>query len=196
VLQERTFERVGGGRTLTADIRLVAATNRDLEAMVDAGQFREDLYHRLAVFPVELPPLRERREDIVPIAETLLARIAASLGRPALALTDGAKRALVAAPWRGNVRELANTLERAAILAEGGTLDEDLVTPARKPRAASAARPPAGERRTLEDLERDAIERALNEFEGNRRKAAERLGIGLRTLYEKLKRYGMGGPGP
>ncbi len=189
VLQERAYERVGGARTLAADVRIVAATNRDLEQMVDHGTFREDLYHRLAVFPVELPPLRDRPTDIVPIAEALLPRIASHVGRPRLSLTEGAKQALVQAPWRGNVRELSNTLERAAILAEGEEIREDLLFPAR--RAAKTASKPVDDADTLDAMERKAIERALSELGGNRRKAAERLGIGLRTLYEKLKRYGI-----
>jgi two-component system response regulator AtoC len=211
VLQERCFERVGGTQTIRADVRLVAATNRDLGQMVQAGSFREDLYHRLAVFPVQLPPLRERPEDIAPLAEVLLHRVAASLGRPRLRLEAEAIAALQAAPWPGNVRELANTLERAAILADGDhILPEHLVmpgraalalTPAKMATAAAAPRPAAAvapstetagtpdPMRTLAEIERDAIVQALERCEGNRRRAAEQLGIGVRTLYDKLKRY-------
>jgi two-component system, NtrC family, response regulator AtoC len=185
VLQERRFERVGGTRTLSADVRWIAATNRDLGAMRAAGTFREDLYHRLAVFPVRLPPLRERRQDILPLAGVLLVRIAGELGRPKLELDEGARRRIAGADWPGNVRELANTLERATILAGGDTISAGHLT------VEPAAAPAAGPLRTMVELERDALGRALAECGGNRRRAAEQLGIGLRTLYEKLKRYGL-----
>ncbi len=188
VLQERRFERVGGSRTLEVDVRWVAATNRDLRAMIDAGTFREDLYHRLAVFPIKLPPLRERKADLIPIARNLLHRVASDLGRSVPRLTAEAEQRLLASPWRGNVRELANALERAAILADGSTIDAshiwlDEPTPG-KPAAPAGIRP-------LADLEHDAILAALEHVSGNRRKAAELLGIGERTLYDKLKKYGV-----
>jgi two-component system response regulator FlrC len=199
VLEDRRFERVGGSRTIEADVRWVAATNRDVERLLVSGALREDLYHRLAVFPVHLPPLRERHGDILPLAETLLARIAADLGRARLALSEGAKARIVAAPWPGNVRELANALERAAILAEGGEIRaEHLAAAGSSPGAGPAverAAPGSGlaatraEPRTLDDVERAAIGEALAAAGGNRRAAAERLGIGLRTLYDKLKKY-------
>jgi two-component system, NtrC family, response regulator AtoC len=182
VLQERSFERVGGNQTVACNVRWVAATNRDLEARMRAGEFREDLYHRLAVFPVRLPPLSERREDIVPMARALLARIAVSLGRPHLSLHDSAARALEAAAWPGNARQLANTLERAVILVDG----LELMAEHLQLEAAAPAAAPVG---TMNDLERDAIRRALEHCHGNKRKAAEMLGIGLRTLYDKIARY-------
>jgi two-component system response regulator FlrC len=192
VLQEREFERVGGNQSIRVDVRWIAASNRNLEAMLAVGQFREDLYHRLAVFPVHLPPLRERVEDIVPLAERLLERVAAELGRPNLCLTPEASAALRRWPWPGNVRELANTLERAAILMDDDTIDESVLfaLPGRPkvPPSATASASVAGPQ-TLTDLERQAIVGALERNEGNRRKAAEELGIGLRTLYDKLKRY-------
>ncbi|HVI01841.1 MAG TPA: sigma 54-interacting transcriptional regulator, partial [Enhygromyxa sp.] len=193
VLQEREFERVGGNQSIRAEVRWIAATNRDLEAMIATGQFREDLYHRLAVFPVHLPPLRERVEDIVPLAERLLERVAAELGRPNLCLTPEVRAALQRSPWPGNVRELANTLERAAILADGNELDDSVLfaLPGRSkapPPIVSTAASGSGPQ-TLTDLERQAIAAALARSDGNRRKAAEELGIGLRTLYDKLKRY-------
>lgn len=183
VLQDRSFERVGGTRTMSADVRWIAATNRDLRAMVQAEQFRADLYHRLAVFPIELPPLRARKQDILPLADTLLARISAELGRPLLRLEPEARRRIVDAPWPGNVRELANALERAAILSEGEIVRAaDLYT----------SEMPAASRddsRTLAELERDAIRSALEQTGGSRRAAAERLGMSVRTLYERLRRY-------
>ncbi|MGI9182600.1 MAG: sigma 54-interacting transcriptional regulator [Longimicrobiaceae bacterium] len=184
VLQDRKFERLGGTRTIEVDVRWIAATNRNLEAMVRAGDFREDLYHRLAVFPIHLPPLRERAQDLLPITEALLARISAELGHPPLRLDEEAVRRIRAARWPGNVRELANAPQRAAILAEGDILrGSDLALST----GTVAVTDPGGS--TMEDIERDAIRRALSEVGGNRRLAAERLGIGVRTLYEKLKRY-------
>ena len=187
VLEDRRFERIGGSRTIEADVRWVAATNRDVDALRAAGALREDLYHRLAVFPIRLPPLRERRGDIVPLAEALLARIASNLGRARLTLSAEAKERVLGAAWPGNVRELANALERAAILAEGEAIGAgDLVAAGALPGAAAAVR---AEPRRLENLEREAIEAALAAAGGNRKAAARQLGIGLRTLYEKLKRY-------
>jgi len=183
VLQERRFERVGGTRTLDADVRWIAATHQDLETLIATGKFREDLYHRLNVFPVHLPALRERRKDILPLARTLLERVGRELGRPGLALAPETETVLCAADWPGNIRELANVLERAAILADGPTLaPEHLVLSPR------TSRPSPGSA-TLSQLERGAIERALETHGGNRRKAAVSLGIPLRTFYDKLKRY-------
>jgi two-component system response regulator FlrC len=186
VLQERSFERVGGSRSMSADVRWIAATNRDLPKMVAAGEFREDLYHRLAVFPVRLPPLRERRSDIPHLAKILAERIGADLGKPGLSIDSAALERLSAAVWPGNVRELRNALERAAILAEGKLIRAEHIV---LDPLAIGADPLSG---TLDDIERRAIERALAEVDGNRKRCAERLGIGLRTLYEKLKAYGLG----
>src|SRR5262249_45238958 len=139
---------------------------------------------RLAVFPVRLPPLRERREDLMPLAETLLVRIGATLGRRPPRLGAAARERLLSTSWPGNVRELENALERAAILADGDEIrPEHLVLDAGHP-ALAPDRP-----RPLAELEREAIERTLTAVGGNRKEAAERLGIGVRTLYEKLKRY-------
>jgi two-component system response regulator AtoC len=186
VLQERTFERLGGSQTLTADVRWIAATNRDLAAEMRSGGFREDLYHRLAVFPVQLPPLRERREDLGPLAEHLLHRAGESLGRPGLRLSAAAHRAIAAYAWPGNVRELSNALERAAILADGDTVGaEHLVL------GIPGSAPPEPEATTLVQAERAAIQRALDAEGGNRKRTAARLGISLRSLYDKLKGHGL-----
>ena len=196
VLQERSFERVGGGQTVRADVRWVAATNRDLQAMIADGRFREDLYHRLAVFPVVLPPLRERTEDIEPLAERLLLKACAELGRRPLRLDASARAALRQAAWSGNVRELANTLERAAILVEGDVVSaRDLAVPGLAKAAPAPASAPApavdASPRSLNDLEREAIATALRHFAGNRGKAAEALGISVRALYDKIKRFSL-----
>ncbi|TNE88590.1 MAG: sigma-54-dependent Fis family transcriptional regulator [Deltaproteobacteria bacterium] len=186
VLQDRRFERVGGTQTLTADVRWVAATNRRLEEAVAEGSFRQDLYYRLAVFPIKVPPLRERKEDLLPLARTLLQRISAELGRPGLRLSAAAEAAIEKRAWPGNVRELANALERAAILSSGQELEAAWLETMGGPQPASASNsgPP-----TMEEAEREAIRQALDHCGGNRRLTAEYLGIGLRTLYEKIKRY-------
>ena len=188
VLQERRFERVGGSRTLEVDVRWIAATNRDLRAMIDDGRFREDLYHRLAVFPIKLPPLRDRLADLLPLARFLLERIARDLKRPMPKLTPATEKRLAGAAWRGNVRELANTLERAAILADGNEIEPTHIWledgGESKPAKSDEVRP-------LAELERDAILHALEVVGGNRRRAAELLGIGERTLYDRLKKYGV-----
>ena len=199
VLQERRFERLGGTRSLEVDVRWVAATNRDLGAMMGDGRFREDLYHRLAVFPIRLPPLRERRGDLIPLARALLARIGPQVRGRALTLSNEAEQRLLAWHWPGNVRELANALERAAILAESGTVGAadiwlegagrapaPVPVPVPVPVQGATAAP-----RPLSELERDAIVAALDSVGGNRRRAAELLGIAERTLYDKLKRYGI-----
>ncbi len=190
VLQERTYERVGGMQSLVADVRWVAATNRDLDAMVAEGTFREDLFHRLSVFPVHLPALRERREDIVPLAEGLLVRATRGLRRAPMRLDASAHAGLWDHAWAGNVRELANTLERAAILADGDVLDGDLLALAMGSRA-STAPPSTSQPRTLTEIEAAAIKVALGRHGGNRRRAAEELAIGERTLYDKIKRLGL-----
>ncbi len=189
VLEERRFERLGGTSQVTVDVRWVAATNRDLRSMAQEGTFREDLYHRLAVFPIRLPPLRERVDDIVPLAESLLARLSGAAGRPASSrLDDAAKDRLRNEPWSGNVRELRNVLERAMILADGPVIRpehlwiEGSSSPPNAPDDSSTDG-------SLADLERQTIQRTLAAVGGNRRLAATKLGIGLRTLYEKLKRY-------
>ncbi|MDA8016206.1 MAG: sigma-54 dependent transcriptional regulator [Thermoanaerobaculia bacterium] len=225
VLQEKTYERVGGTRTLQADVRWIAATHRDLEQRVEDGKFREDLYHRLMVFPVHLPPLRERREDIVPLANVLLRKISSDLKRRRLELSEEAEEQLQQASWPGNVRELANALERAAILTSGSVLDaECLVLQGVDPSGTAIPRPrvesedlrssvaysnefdsealagdpglPNKERatitgKTLEEIEKKAIEVTLKETGGHRKNAAARLGIGLRTLYDKIRKYGL-----
>lgn len=182
VLQERRFERVGGTETLTSDVRWIAATNRDLAVAMARGAFREDLYHRLAVFPIRLPPLRERKLDLLPLAELLLVRVGRELGKVGLALDEGARRALLGHDWPGNVRELVNTLERAAILADGRVIGAEHL---------GLALPLAEPLGTLQLAEKAAIVEALASVHGHRKKAAERLGIGERTLYEKLKAYGI-----
>jgi len=190
VLQEKRFERVGGTQSIDADVRWIAATNRDLRSMMERGLFREDLYHRLAVFPIQLPPLRERHEDIAPLAKLLLANIAQELGRPGLLLSDEALKILLSYTWPGNIRELKNTLERAAILADNlQIVASDIRLDSRTSRPAKRTKPDTI--RPLSEVERDTIDSTLRAVDGNRRRAATLLGIGERTLYDKIKRYGL-----
>ena len=189
VLEDRTVERVGGGRSVPVDVRLVAATNRDLEAEVEAGRFRTDLFFRLNVVPVWLPPLRERTGDLELLVPALVEQLAARLGTPARQVEPEAMAALVAHPWPGNVRELRNVLERALIISPG-----DTIGPSDLPRLSSQdGGSDAGGSRplSLEARERQAILEALERSGGHRQRAAELLGISVRTLYTRLREYGI-----
>lgn len=189
VLEERRFERLGGSASITVDVRWLAATNRDLRAMAHEGTWREDLYHRLAVFPIRLPPLRERRDDIVPLAESLVAQLCAGAGRtPPLRLDEDVKARLRSETWPGNVRELRNVLERAMILADGPVIRPEHLWIEASSAHNDLVAAGSGDG-SLVELERQTILRTLTAVGGNRRLAATKLGIGLRTLYEKLKRY-------
>ena len=198
VLQEREFQRLGGSRVLKADVRVIAATNRDLEAALARGDFREDLYYRLRVFEIRLPPLRERREDVLPLAEAFLEEIGAGMGRPAAGISKEARERLLAYPWPGNARELRNALERAVILAGGGLITADQLPGG--PRAGPALPAGAGpvlagelpeEGVNLEALERTLVEKALARARGNRSQAARLLGLTRSQLYTRLRRYGL-----
>ncbi len=182
VLQDQVIQAVGSETQLRVDVRVVAATNKNLREEVAAGRFREDLYYRLRVMPLRIPPLRERPGDVEPLAS----RFARIYGGPTATLTRAALRRLAEHTWPGNVRELQNALQRAAILAGSGPIDAahlDL-EPALRPKDAA---PLAG--RSLEDAERETIRRILAETRGNRAEAAAALGISPRTLRHKLKQY-------
>jgi DNA-binding NtrC family response regulator len=201
LVQEKQFERVGGLQTLTVDVRVVAATNRDLKAQVAAREFREDLFFRLSVFPVEIPPLRRRRGDILPLAEAFLLRYAREMGRKGLRLSDAAKRALLDHSWPGNVRELQNSLERAAILCDGTAIEpihlrlsEDIGSGPALGDVIDLSGPLAEvTKRAAARAEEEAIALALRDTDGNRAAAAARLGISLATLNRRLRE---GEPGP
>jgi two-component system, response regulator FlrC len=187
VLQEREVDRVGGQRPIPVDVRVVATTNRDLVEMVRAGGFRSDLYFRLDVFPICVPPLRERLEDLPALAAALVREAAGALGRPAPALAPEALDALRAHPFPGNVRELRNLLERAVVRCRAPVLDPGHLGVGR---AALLGAGPAGGAEMplhLATLERIAIAEALRRVKGNRTHAARMLGIGLRTLRNKLR---------
>jgi DNA-binding NtrC family response regulator len=186
-LQERVFERVGGNQTIAVDVRVIAATNRDLQALVAAGGFREDLYYRLNVVAMHLPSLRERAEDIPLLATSFLKKYAEANGRPARTFDDAALAALVAYSWPGNVRELQNVIERAVVLANGDVVEPqhlpaDMldVAPKRTPRIPGAS---------MEELERYAILTTLQATGGSTVKAAATLGISVRKIQYRLQQY-------
>jgi two-component system response regulator FlrC len=202
VLQEREVDRVGGGKPVPVDVRIIATSNRELDAMVGRREFRADLYYRLCVFPIQVPPLRERPGDIVPLATHLTGAITARLGRPAPALTDEVLSCLAAYDYPGNVRELGNLLERALLRCRGPVLSLDHLDPLLRKAAASAPAPATGAPAAnpftelpieLADLERLAIAEALRRVGGNRTHAARLLGISLRTLRNKLRGYRLSG---
>jgi transcriptional regulator with PAS, ATPase and Fis domain len=193
VLQERTYRRVGGCADLAMDARIVASTNRDLSAQVDAGLFREDLFYRLNVLSLRTPPLRERLDDLPLLARHFLTQFAAELDQPATTLSEVALERLRTHPWRGNVRELRNVLERAALFATGTPilLDHlDLVPSEPEPDQFSQGALPLGDR-SLRALEKVLIRRVLQETDGNRSQAARLLGINRATLYNKIRALGL-----
>ena len=184
VLQDKNFERVGGTRIITVDVRLLAATNCDLTKLVTEGKFREDLYYRLNTFPIDVPPLRDRAGDVSELAILFLERAARSLGRRAPKLSPEAVERLRSYTWPGNVRELENMMQRVAILGEDVLHADELAI------REELLRPVA-----FKDIERAAIENALAENGGNRTKAARQLGVSLRTLQYRLREYGIGAGG-
>jgi two-component system, NtrC family, response regulator AtoC len=193
VLQTGQFERVGGEASLKSDVRVIAATNRDLPARITAGKFREDLFYRLNVVMVELPPLRQRREDIPLLADHIVRRLAKKYSWPRLTLTPEAIQRLSEQVWPGNVRELQNVLAKAAILARGGVIGPDDLVPPPAPAGTTAA-PPSGSlvlRDILAETERRVIRQALEQEKWNRTQAARVLGISRRQLFDKVRQYGL-----
>jgi DNA-binding NtrC family response regulator len=185
VLGERTFERVGGGQTLQADVRLLAATNRDLSKMVAEGKFREDLYFRLHVVPLTMPPLRERKADIPMLAESFLKESAAENGKPFRELDPGAMDAILGYDWPGNVRELRTAIEHGVVMSNSPQITlRDLPAVLRTPRPEA---PPTGGGLNLQETETALILRALESCRQNRLRAAQMLGISPRTLHRRLK---------
>jgi Nif-specific regulatory protein len=194
VLQEREFERVGGGKTIRVNVRLVAATNRDLEQMVKDGEFREDLYYRLNVIPIDLPPLRNRGEDIKLLVNFFLVRSMQN-HKKVISITDEAMGKLMAYPWPGNVRELENTIERIVLMGNENGITASgmmLLLPAlNNEKLVNEYCSMPLENRTLEELERDAIKNALESSDGNQVEAAKILGITQRQIGYKVKKYGI-----
>ena len=190
VLQERSFERVGSSESIASDVRVLATTNRSLEAEVAEGRFREDLYFRLAVVPMWVPPLRARRGDIVPLAEHFLAEAARRVGRDPLQLDPTAAERLAEYDWPGNVRELENVMKRATVLHDDRRLTAGDLQ-AWLGEVESARRSPAIDVGvSLHEMERRLIEATLEHYAGHREKTAKALGIGVRTLTNKLRTYG------
>ncbi len=185
-LDSGEFRRVGGNKTLKVDVRVIAATNKDLTGMIKTKNFREDLYYRLNVITIAIPPLRERKEDIPALARSFVSTYAKKLSKPVPDLTPAALRVLETYHWPGNVRELENVLERAVILCE------DRITPQELSIARGPARDEAQQPLSLEEMEKEYILRVLQETGGNQSKASQLLGIDRKTLYLKLKKYGIG----
>lgn len=208
VLQERQVVRVGGKKAIPLDIRIIVATNKDLEELVQKGEFRQDLYYRLNVVEIFIPPLRERKEDILPLAYHLLRKLNPIMGTSVIGFTDEAAHFLKSYCWPGNARELENCLERALSIAEGKYITAAELPPAitrsgrngqqRNGPAAEAADPDGaaatdayGLKGAREGKEKEIIQQALREFGNNRRKAADKLGISTTTLWRKMKKYGL-----
>jgi DNA-binding NtrC family response regulator len=201
--QERTIERVGGNAPIKVDVRLVAATNHDLEQAVEQGRFREDLYYRLRVVEIVVPPLAERREDVPLLVDHFVRAAAERMGRPVKALTDAALRACVQHEWRGNVRELRSAVERALIMAPGDVIDVDDLLPAAPGRAVAKASGDAAtfreaKEQVIAQFERDFLQDALRRHGGNVTKAAEEVGMYRQNFQQKMRELGISAdaPGP
>jgi DNA-binding NtrC family response regulator len=196
VLQERSFERVGASETVSVDVRVIATSNRDLLAEITAGRFREDLYFRLAVVPIVLPPLRERENDVLELTDFFLAQSAERLSRKSVALEPSARELLCSYTWPGNVRELQNIITRACVLNQGAPIAAGELRPWLRTAGVAPATIADGhtdtfpDEVTLDEMERRLIVATLKRCDGHRAKAAEKLGIGLRTLSGKLRAYG------
>ncbi len=192
VLQEREFERLGGTKTLKVDVRLIAATNRDLRAALEEGTFREDLYYRLNVVAIDIPPLREHKEDIPDLARFFLEEFARESGEPAKEITPAALQLLVDFHWPGNVRELENILQRALALSNGNVIDAaDIHFDRAAPRPTADASPVLPEGMTLEQWEEEIIREALRHANGNKSQAARSLGLSRNALRYRLSKMGV-----
>jgi len=201
VVQEKKFDRLDGEKTMHADVRFIVATNMDLKQRIKDGKFLEDLYYRISVFPITIPPLRERREDIIPLTQSFLERFCSDMGKKAPRLAPETEQALLNHPWSGNVRELQNHIERAVILLRGDVLTPDLLPEI-------VAHPPTDDKVhvntyfrlpddgvSLEELERSLLVQALERTSGNKTAAAKVLGLTRATLGYRLEKYGLVSPG-
>jgi len=194
-LQEREFERVGGVQTISVDTRIVATSNRNLEQAVEKGTFRHDLFFRLNVISISLPPLRERREDIPVLMDHFLGRFAKENGRRIKGFSDKARKLLIEYDWPGNVRELQNAIERAVVLSNDPILEPPLFQLSHGLAMATGGTPQFKAGMTVADMEKELILQTLAHCGQNRTRAAELLGISIRTLRNKLKEYGVSSPG-
>lgn len=204
VLEERRFERVGGTQSIDVDVRIIVATNKNLQSAVEQKLFREDLYFRIASIPITIPPLRERGDDVILLARHFLERFRREFGKPGLQFSEDAIARMRGYPWPGNVRELQNTVERAAILADGDEIEaETLQLPSPRPRSNDM---PAGmlneeflwdgsledvAQRAVNHVERFKIDTALREAKWNKSRAAEKLGVSYKTLLHKIRALGL-----
>jgi two-component system nitrogen regulation response regulator NtrX len=191
VLQEQTFQRVGGQQTIKVDVRVIAATNKDLQEEIEAGSFRNDLFYRLNVIPIEVPPLRERGDDIVLLAEHFLRRFAAESGMPKKKLAGGAASKLKAHHWPGNVRELRNLIERLAILLPGDTIEPEDVHLGTRPEEAPKIAADLTLKQARDEFEKQYILARLRDYAGNVSRTADALGVERSNLYRKLHAYGI-----
>ena len=195
VLQEKEFERVGGNKTIEVKVRVLATTNRNLLEEVEKGNFREDLYYRLNVFPIAVPALKERGDDILLLANTFLARHARRHGFDKIAFSKNCEKAIVTHYWPGNVRELENAVERSVILADPGKKIEADLLGIRDDRANVGSKSKVTlknkdpNEKSMEDVEREHIQKVLDSCDGNRTHAAKKLGFNVRTLRNKIKEY-------
>ena len=187
-LQRRCIVPVGGSKPINIDVRLICATNRDLDRMVIDGHFREDLLYRINTIRLHLPPLRERRDDIVPLAQRFMQRYATIYNKVGMTLSAEAEQKLMALPWHGNIRQLQHAVERAVIMADADIIVADDIDDGS---VATQPTEPAEPLKTLDDMERQMIERAMTDCGGNMSAVAARLGISRQTLYNKIKRYGL-----
>ena len=185
-IQRRSIVRVGSNTLVPVDIRLICATNRNLSEMADKGEFREDLLYRINTIHLEIPALRERQEDIIPLAERFIIRFCKQYGKPALRLDNAAREKLMQHPWSGNIRELEHAIEKAVIICDGAFLSAGLFQLQRRNEASEM---PAAS--TLEDMEKQMIRRTLDKCGGNLSAVASQLGITRQTLYNKMKKYGL-----
>ncbi|KPK57697.1 MAG: hypothetical protein AMK73_09905 [Planctomycetes bacterium SM23_32] len=192
VLEEKTYKRVGGIENIRSDCRVIASTNRNLWQTVQDGEFRRDLFYRLDVFTIQIPPLRERPEDIPLLSSYFLNELAESCNKQFTGFTDGALRRLTDYDWPGNVRELRNVIERAVILASGSVIEEDqlVISPAARAQQRRPERLPLGVE-SLQEMERRLIGKVLDETNWQKARSAEILGINRTTLWQKIKRYGL-----
>jgi DNA-binding NtrC family response regulator len=206
VLEEKSFERIGGSKTVSADVRIIAATNKDLVSQVDLGKFREDLYYRINVLPVQLPSLKERRDCIMPLAERLLGRYCKSVNRNISGFSDEAREAILNYDWPGNIRQLANTIERAVILEENDDINiANLALPPRRTNSHSSLKTISSKRRRSDQLysensgslaghEKDLIVKVLEECLWVQKNAALKLGVSPRALNYKIRKWGITHP--
>lgn len=191
-LQSRTIVRVGGSQPIDIDVRLISATNRDLRMMMGQGTFREDLLYRINTIHLHLPPLRERTEDILPLARLFLGKYAGMYNRSGIEFSSEAERKMTAMPWKGNVRELQHVVEKAVILCDSHTIaPDDIEAPLTMGGTGTGGVHVSGDQHTLDEMERSMIAGAVDECGGNLSKVATRLGISRQTLYNKIKKYGL-----